>query len=254
MLRMYELLVRPTQAEDVARHDKEGAGQLLQGMGKAAGGVAGGNGGHKGDAEQQEKYPPGDAPRPAVAGDEQGEQGGEAQQEQAGDGELLIEFVAEVPVVGRECLAEVFGEDTAVVELGGEPAAALTGEVVGILHLLVEHVGIGQVVEALALIEQGELQLAVETADCLDFLHRAVEKGVAECHAGANEGGGKAEAGVAETEDGVVDFFADGIEQRHVVVNVLGYAVGLHNLHGGIGTVEVVDVVQVVEGDDVVGI
>lgn len=58
---------------------------------------------------------------------------------------------------------------------------------------------------------------------------------------------------MSQTENCVIDFFADGIEQSHVAVDVLCHAMGLHYLYTGT-SIEVVDVVQIIVGNDVVGI
>lgn len=56
-----------------------------------------------------------------------------------------------------------------------------------------------------------------------------------------------------QAEYGIVYLFTDGIEQGHVAVDVLCDAVGLDNLDTGTGE-EVVDVLQVIIGDDVIGV
>ena len=107
--------------------------------------------------------------------------------------------------------------------------------------------------DEVAAVEELHLQDAVEPSHGGIGEHELAEQGVAEGHAGTDEGGGEAEDVVAVAEDGVVDLFADGIEVGHVGVEVLGYPMGLDGMDIGIGK-GIVDFTQVGGVDEVVGI
>ena len=134
-----------------------------------------------------------------------------------------------------------------------KPTAALTGEITGVLYLLIEHKGFGQIIKTFAAIEQGQLQFTVETAHSLDVSHRITKQVITERHTGTDKGSRQAQLGMPQTENGIVDFLTDGIEQGHVIVQVLGTPVGLHNLDFRIGE-EVVNITQIIVRDDIVRI
>ena len=225
----------------------------MQGHCQAAGAEPFGNGNEQGHSEQHQEQPPLQPPCPAIDRKQHGEEEREAHQQQAGNGKLLEKLVAEVPVTRSKRLPQKLGENLAVVPLCRQPAAALTGEITGVLYLLIEHKGFGQIIKALAAIEQGQLQFTVETAHSLDARHRITKQVITERHAGTDKGSRQAQFGMPQTENGIVDFLTDGIEQGHVIVQVLGTPVGLHNLDFRIGE-EVVNVTQIIVRDDIVRI
>lgn len=164
---MYKGLVCSPQLEDVSCHQQECIGYLLQGHCQAAGAEPFGNGNEQCDSEQHQEQPPLQPPCPAINRKQHGEEEREAHQQQAGNGKLLEKLVAEVPVTRNKRLPQKLGESLAVVPLCRQPAAALTGEIAGVLYLLIEHKGFGQIIKTLAAIEQGQLQFTVETPTAL---------------------------------------------------------------------------------------
>ena len=161
---MYKGLVRPPQLEDVSCHQQECIGYLLQGHCQAAGAEPFGNGNEQCDSEQHQEQPPLQPPCPAINRKQHGEEEREPHQQQAGNGKLLEKLVAEVPVTRGKRLPQKLGEGLAVMPLCRKPTAALTGEITGVLYLLIEHKGFGQIIKTFAAIEQGQLQFTVETA------------------------------------------------------------------------------------------
>ena len=250
---MYKGLVRPPQLEDVSCHQQECIGYLLQGHCQAAGAEPFGNGNEQCDSEQHQEQPPLQPPCPAINRKQHGEEEREPHQQQAGNGKLLEKLVAEVPVTRGKRLPQKLGEGLAVMPLCRKPTAALTGEITGVLYLLIEHKGFGQIIKTLAAIEQGQLQFTVETAHSLDVSHRITKQVITERHTGTDKGSRQAQLGMPQTENGIVDFLTDGIEQGHVIVQVLGTPVGLHNLDFRIGE-EVVNITQIIVRDDIVRI
>lgn len=183
MRRMNKTFVRSPQFEDVCCHQQKSMGQRFDCQGQATGEIDAGNGYQQGNGEKNKQCPPLDAPRPTVDGDDEREQEGEAEQQQAGHAELLEHLVAEVPVALIDGFPQVSGKQLAIVPLGGKPATALTGEIVGVLYLLVEHEGFGEIMEMFALIEKCQFQFAVETSHGFDIYHRVTKQVVAKCHA-----------------------------------------------------------------------
>lgn len=147
---MYKALVCPPQLKDISRHQQESVRYLLQGHCQAAGTESFGNGNEQCHSEQNQKQPPLQSPRPAINRKQHGEEEREAHQQQAGNGKLLEKLVAEVPVTRNKRLPQKLGESLAVVPLCRQPAAALTGEIAGVLYLLIEHKGFGQIIKTLA--------------------------------------------------------------------------------------------------------
>ena len=91
-----------------------------------------------------------------------------------------------------------------------------------------------------AAVEQLHLEHAVKATHRGVGQHQLAEEAVTEGHARADEGRSHAQHVVAATEDGVVDFLADGVEISHRSVEIFSYAVGLYGLHvvaGGKGGV-----------------
>ena len=106
-------------AEEVDNHEQEGPGDEADGTAESPGPKVTGNGTGQSDDHYSEEHPPLHAPSGLKPGEEQGNEGYEAEQEHAGEGGLLIELVAEVPLAGTKGGGQLGEELVETVVLGG---------------------------------------------------------------------------------------------------------------------------------------
>ena len=163
---MYKGLVCSPQLEDVSCHQQECIGYLLQGHCQAAGAEPFGNGNEQCDSEQHQEQPPLQPPCPAINREQHGEEEREAHQQQARNGKLLEKLAQKSQLRATAPSTETWRKSGSSA-LCRQPAAALTGEITGVLYLLIKYKGFGQIIKALAAIEQGQLQFTVETPTAL---------------------------------------------------------------------------------------